>query len=81
VNDEAVKNTWLHILSQHILPALSLTFSNPGLATEIWSFMKLYPYTTRYALYGEWKNVLYKKIPELSVALAGCEKDTKYIMA
>jgi THO complex subunit 2 len=72
---------WLNIISQHLLPALAQTYSNPGLANELWGLLKLWPYTTRYALYGEWKNISYKTIPELSVVLTGCEKDTKYIMA
>ena len=73
--------SWLNIISQHIFPAVSLTYSNPGLTCELWSFLKAFPYTTRYGLYGEWKSILYGKIPEMSAALIGCEKDTKYIMA
>jgi THO complex subunit 2 len=79
--DSKVENSWLNIISQNIFPAVSLTYSNPGLTCELWSFLKIFPYTTRYGLYGEWKNILYKKIPEMSTALIGCEKDTKYIMA
>ncbi|KAJ1330384.1 hypothetical protein BSLG_009518 [Batrachochytrium salamandrivorans] len=57
------------------------THSNPGLAQDLWLLVKLWPYTTRYALYGEWKHVTYKRTPELEVALFGCQKDCRYIMA
>ncbi|KAL5032135.1 hypothetical protein BDV3_000726 [Batrachochytrium dendrobatidis] len=78
---DVVMNGWLSVVSNHIFPALSQTHSNPGLAQDVWSLVKLWPYTTRYALYGEWKHVTYKKIPELAVAQAGCQKDCRYIMA
>lgn len=79
--DSKVMNNWISIISQNVFPAVSLTYSNPGLTCELWSFLKMFPYTTRYGLYGEWKSSLYRKIPEMSTALIGCEKDTKYIMA
>lgn len=55
--------------------------SNPAIAKEAWDLVKLFPYHTRYALYGEWKHVTYKAIPELKISLSGCEKDCRYIMA
>ena len=54
--------------------------SNPSLTHELWMFVKLWPYSVRYALYGEWKSETYEKIPELAVASAGCRKDIQYIM-
>ncbi|KAJ3348195.1 THO complex subunit 2 [Kappamyces sp. JEL0680] len=78
--DEAVNSFWLAIIAQFIFPAVSQLPTNPGLANELWSFLKLWPYATRYALYGEWHHTTYDKIPELAIAAAGCRKDIQYIM-
>ncbi|KAJ1568862.1 THO complex subunit 2, partial [Cladochytrium tenue] len=64
-DDERVKNVWLSIIAQSLFPALSLTEHNPGLANELWSLVKLFPYDRRYALYGEWKQHTYSVVPEL----------------
>jgi THO complex subunit 2 len=55
--------------------------SNPGISYQLWTLIELWPYTTRYALYGEWKHSTYKSIPELKIPLTGCEKDCRYILA
>ncbi|KAI9335936.1 transcription factor/nuclear export subunit protein 2-domain-containing protein [Obelidium mucronatum] len=78
--DEKVKNNWLSILAKFLLPALSMTDQNPGLAHDIWMVVKQYPYDRRYALYGEWKHKTYAAIPQLAVAKAGCISDAKYTM-
>ena len=54
--------------------------SNPGIANELWAFLKLWPYSVRYALYGEWKHETYEKFPLLAIASQGCRKDIQYIM-
>jgi THO complex subunit 2 len=68
------------VVAHYLFPALSLIDQNPGLANELWSLVKQFPYDRRYALYGEWKNKTYDSIPELRMAKAGCIRDSKYIM-
>lgn len=61
-----------------MLPALSKIDSNSGLSHAIWNLIKLYPYTTRYALYGQWKESYAQ--PEMLLSAAACRKDMGYIL-
>jgi THO complex subunit 2 len=79
-HDESAKSFWLALTAQFLFPAVSQLPTNPGIANELWSFIKLWPYSTRYALYGEWKHHTYESIPELAIVAAGCRKDIQYIM-
>jgi len=44
-------------MQSFILPALSLFNPNPSLAMEVWSVLQLFPYTTRYQLYRDWRGI------------------------
>lgn len=44
-------------IQSFLLPSLSLFPANPSLAMEVWSILKLFPYTTRYQLYRDWRGV------------------------
>lgn len=46
----------INILDEVILPGISLTESNCGLAEELWSLLRLFPFETRYRLYHGWKK-------------------------
>ena len=78
--DESVKNFWLTIISQCIFPAVSQLFDNAAIMHDLWNLLELFPYSTRYALYGEWRHLTYESIPELAIASTGCRKDIQYIM-
>nr|XP_002128581.1 THO complex subunit 2-like [Ciona intestinalis] len=71
---------FLGLISNVLLPSLSLLLSNSAASEEIWMMIKLLPYQTRYRLYGEWKNEAYEKHPELLLAKAQIIDKTKYIM-
>lgn len=79
-SDEQVQKGWLDIVRLHLLPALSLTSCNSGLVAELWLLLRTMPYETRFALYGEWKYVLYKQHPELRVRKEETEKEAKGIL-
>ena len=42
-------------IGQTLLPALSLSFSNPAASNDIWQAMSPLPATTRFRLYSEWR--------------------------
>jgi len=68
------------VISEVILPSLSLMLCNAHISFEVWSLLKLLPYQLRYRLYGEWKNQSYERHPELMLARANVIDKTKYIM-
>lgn len=45
---------WQDLLTRLLVPALSLTESNSFAVHAVWDMLKLYPITTRYAIYSEW---------------------------
>lgn len=45
---------WLDLLSRLLVPALSLTEANSFAVQAVWDLLKLYPTTTRYAIYSDW---------------------------
>ncbi|VEN60685.1 unnamed protein product [Callosobruchus maculatus] len=70
----------LSLLDAAVLPALSYLDCNCCVAEEIWTLLKLYPYTIRYCLYSRWKNETYTTCPELLRKRADSEKQIKNIM-
>ncbi|WVN86680.1 uncharacterized protein L203_101852 [Cryptococcus depauperatus CBS 7841] len=47
---------WLDILRISILPSLSCSSASAAFDVELWNVLKLFPYTVRYSLYGEWRD-------------------------
>ncbi|GAO48034.1 hypothetical protein G7K_2222-t1 [Saitoella complicata NRRL Y-17804] len=77
---EVVRKKWLDIARQFLIPSVSLMELNPGAVDAIWDVIKVYRYEERFALYGEWQTLMYKRHPELKLQLVLSEKETKGIM-
>ncbi|GAA5926046.1 Tho2p [Sporobolomyces koalae] len=71
---------WLDLLRIHLLPSLSLLSNHSVSSLEVWAILSLFPIEKRFELYGEWKDVWYRKIPILGVRKAEAEKDVKSIL-
>lgn len=71
---------WLDILRIHLLPSISLLNNHSVSSLEIWEVLNLFPIEKRFELYGEWKDVWYRKIPVLGVRKAEAEKEVKSIL-
>ena len=55
------QDDWIHLVSELLLPALSLIPANPGVSNELWALLKIFPYYIRYSLYADWKDRTYYK--------------------
>ncbi|KAK4687040.1 THO complex subunit 2, partial [Tremellales sp. Uapishka_1] len=53
---EAEMEPWLDVLRLSLLPSLCVSNAMAPFDSEIWSLVKHFPYPTRYALYGEWRD-------------------------
>ncbi|GAA5964710.1 hypothetical protein JCM3765_004364 [Sporobolomyces pararoseus] len=71
---------WLDIIRIHLLPSISLLQNHSVSSLEIWEILNLFPIEKRFELYGEWKDVWYRRIPILGVRKAEAEKDVKSIL-
>ena len=78
--DASTKKLWLDIIVCYLLPTLSLSDGNAGFATELWKLVGLFPYKTRYTLYGKWRNSSYEKHPELALVKMVTISDTKKLL-
>ena len=72
--------SFLTIMDDSILPALSLMHANPCVAEEVWECIKQYPYQHRYKLYGRWKNESYSMHTAMVREKTSLLKKAKYIM-
>ncbi|GAA5837682.1 hypothetical protein JCM3766R1_000555 [Sporobolomyces carnicolor] len=71
---------WLDLIRIHLLPSISLLTNHSVSSLEIWEILNLFPIEKRFELYGEWKDVWYRKVPSLSVRKAEAEKEVKSIL-
>lgn len=54
--------------------------ANPAATQELWEVLKTFPYTTRYRVYGLWRNLAYTKYPELVRAKTLAVQEAKRVM-
>ncbi|KAI1301341.1 THO complex subunit 2 [Halotydeus destructor] len=76
--DPSTMDDALSVLSECILPALSLTVSNCGISEELWCLLKELPYMTRYTLYFKWNQD--SSNPTLIKTRGNVLRRVKYIM-
>ena len=62
---EANRTRWLDLMKRLLVPALSMSKHNPGLADEVWGLLKLFPITTRYNIYAEWFVGRTSRLPDM----------------
>ncbi|OAA58327.1 tho2 protein [Cordyceps fumosorosea ARSEF 2679] len=78
-SDENLKK-WHDLLKRLLLPALSHTKANAAVVNAIWDLLKLYPITTRYALYAEWFEGQTSRLPAMRTAFARATAETRGTM-
>lgn len=71
---------WAAILRELLLPAITLTGSNPGLVSEVWALLKHFKAEARYRLYGDWLYVHCKYNTELKFKTMESDKETKDLL-
>lgn len=67
---------WLDLLSRLLVPALSLTEANSFAVHAVWDLLKLYPTTTRYAIYSDWYLGRTSRVPWITSAFARTRAET-----
>lgn len=79
-DDEVMYNEIINVLDTAIFPSLSYLDCNCCVAEEIWSIVKLYPYSYRFSLYARWKNESFTVHPELIRRRGIVQKNIKALM-
>lgn len=77
---QANRLRWLDLLKRILLPAVSLTKSNAGVANEIFELMCNFPVNTRYLLYLEWTSGRVSRSPDVRAATSQAKAETGQIL-
>ena len=56
--DATQMKPWLEVIRVILLPAMSASGATAAFDVELWNLIKYFPYAVRYALYGEWRDVI-----------------------
>ncbi|GLE06165.1 hypothetical protein PINS_up015376 [Pythium insidiosum] len=67
------------LLTQCLLPALSLQPCSPSTAFQLWELLKGFPFDERYRLYQQW-SATYATRPALQLMEAHCVQETRRVM-
>ncbi|PLW09953.1 hypothetical protein PCANC_25777 [Puccinia coronata f. sp. avenae] len=71
---------WNYILRWFLLPGLCMTQGCVAASNVIWKVLQSYSYEERYMMYGEWKDRIYQRIPELKVERVKADAETKRVL-
>ncbi|QGA14539.1 hypothetical protein EYB26_002194 [Talaromyces marneffei] len=67
-DSEFNKNRWRDFCKRLLLPALSLSKKNPGVANEVFAVIRHFPRAVRYNMYAEWHFGQTSRLPEIKTA-------------
>ncbi|KAL8688719.1 MAG: hypothetical protein Q9218_005442 [Villophora microphyllina] len=77
---DANKIRWIDLSKRILLPALSLTKNNPGVANEVFDLIKSFSISTRYTMYAEWYQGQTSRLPEMKAAHDRTRAETRDVM-
>ncbi|KAL8935005.1 MAG: hypothetical protein Q9211_004929, partial [Gyalolechia sp. 1 TL-2023] len=77
---EANRARWVDLSKRLLLPALSLTRSNAGVANEVFELIKSFSLHTRYSMYAEWFQGQTSRLPEIKAALDRARSETRDVL-
>ncbi|KAI9652269.1 MAG: THO complex subunit 2 [Trizodia sp. TS-e1964] len=71
---------WVDLCKRLLVPALSLTKSQPGVVNEVWELLKYFPTHTRYSIYAEWYSGSISRLPEIKAAFELSRAETRDVL-
>ncbi|KAI9709610.1 MAG: hypothetical protein M1812_007658 [Candelaria pacifica] len=80
--DRSQKNEqrWITLCKRLLVPALSLTHSNPAVVNEVFDLVKTFRTETRFSIYAEWNSGPTSRLPDIKVASDRARAETKDIL-
>lgn len=77
---EPNKKRWTDLCKRILVPALSLTKSNPGVANELFALIREFSLHTRYTFYAEWFLGQTSRLPDIKAALDRARLETRDVL-
>ncbi|KAL8743285.1 MAG: hypothetical protein Q9190_004345 [Brigantiaea leucoxantha] len=81
-NDPSDNNRyrWIDLSKRLLVPALSLTKSNPAVVNEVFELIKRFSTETRYTIYAEWYQGQTSRLPDMKAAFDRTKADTRDVL-
>lgn len=79
-SSETNKARWIDLSKRLLVPALSLTKSNPGVVNEVFELIKFFSTTVRYSIYAEWYTGAISRLPDIRSAFDQVRAETKDVL-
>lgn len=76
-NSESNLRRWSDLCKRLLVPALSLTKSNPGVVNEVYELLSNFSIETRYLIYQEWSGGRTSKTPDVKTAADQAKAETR----
>ncbi|PIC42051.1 hypothetical protein B9Z55_009252 [Caenorhabditis nigoni] len=77
--DEKLNEVFVEVVSECLLPSLTLSDTNVALSEELWQLLQLFPYSWRYWMYSKWNHETMRH-PEMSIMRGKVHGRTKYVL-
>ncbi|EGT50979.1 CBN-THOC-2 protein [Caenorhabditis brenneri] len=77
--DEKLNETFVEVVSECLLPSLTLSETNVSLSEELWQLLQLFPYSWRYWMYSKWNHETARH-PEMHIMKGKIHGRTKYVL-
>ena len=71
---------WIDLSKRLLVPAVSLTKSNPGVVNEVFELIKVFPLATRYSIYAEWSMGQTSRLPDIKASFDRAKLETRDIL-
>ncbi|KAI9793175.1 MAG: THO complex subunit 2 [Piccolia ochrophora] len=71
---------WTDLSKRLLVPALSLTRTNPGVVNEIYDLIKSFGTSVRYSIYAEWYSGTISRLPDIKSAFDQARAETKDVL-
>ncbi|KAI9759372.1 MAG: THO complex subunit 2, partial [Candelina submexicana] len=81
-DDMSPKNEqrWIGLCKRLLVPALSLTYSNPAVVNEVFDLLRSFRTEIRFSMYAEWNSGPTSRLPDIKVASDRARAETKDIL-
>ena len=71
---------WIDLSKRLLVPALSLTRSNPGIVNEVFELLKNFSESTRYSIYSEWTYGQTSRLPDIRSAFDQTKAEARDVL-
>lgn len=77
---ESNEKRWVELSKRLLVPALSLSSTNSGLAHEVFLLLNFFPQDVRFSIYAEWNSGAISRLPDVKSAFDQAKAETRDLL-